>query len=139
MGYEEPPRYTWKQGEAEGGMLWYDVEVVVPPHANGPQWLGWSIEADGQTPSEGAQMAALEVLLDICQEFGDELIAGPAESIPRVALSEIEWLNFEDDPLVMTEAERAQSSGPTMSAMMPVLKLFQDCQGTYVGALTALR
>ena len=52
-------------------------------------------------------MAALEVLLHICQEFGDELINGPTESIPRVALSEVEWLNFEDDPLVMTEAERA--------------------------------
>ena len=88
-------------------MLWYDMEVVVPPHANRPQWLGWSVEADGQTPWEGAQMAALEVLLDICQEFGDESIARPAESIPRVALSEVEWLNFEDDPLVMTEAERA--------------------------------
>ena len=69
-------------------------------------------------------MAALEVLLDLCQEFGDELINGPAESILRVALSEAEWLNFEDDPLVMTEAERAQSSGPAMSAMMAILKLF---------------
>ena len=54
------------------------------------------------------------------------MINGPAESIPRVALSEVEWLNFEDDPLVMTEAERAQCSGPAMSAMMAVLKLFQD-------------
>ena len=71
-------------------------------------------------------MVALEVLVDICQEFGDELINGPAESIPRVALSEAVWLNFEDDPLVMTKAERAQSSGPAMSAMMAVLKLFQD-------------
>ena len=84
-------------------------------------------------------MAALEVRLDICQEFGDELINGPAESIPRVALSEAKWLNFEDDPLVMTKAERAQSLGPAMSAMMAVLKLFQDRQGTYVGALIALR
>ena len=107
MGYMELPRYTWKLGEAKGGMLWYDVEVVVLPHANRPQWFGWSVEADGQTPWEGAQVAALEVLVDICQEFGDELIAGPAESIPRVALSEVEWLNFEDDPLVITEAERA--------------------------------
>ena len=48
---------------------------------------------------------------------------GPAESIPRVALSEIIWLNFEDDPLVMTEAERAQSSGPAMSAMMAILRM----------------
>jgi len=63
---------------------------------------------------------------DFCQEFGDELINRPAESIPRVALSEVEWLNFEDNPLVMAEAERAQSSGPAMSAMMAILKLFQD-------------
>ena len=71
-------------------------------------------------------MAALEVLVDICQEFGDELINGPAESIPRVALSEAVWLDFGDDPLVMTETEWAQSSGPAMSAMMAVLKMFHD-------------
>ena len=52
------------------------------------------------------------------------MINGPAESIPRVALSKAEWLNFEDDPLVMTKAERVQSSGPAMSAMMVVLKMF---------------
>ena len=52
-------------------------------------------------------MAALEVLVDICQEFGDELINGSVESITRVVPSEAEWLNFEDDPLVITEAERA--------------------------------
>ena len=107
MGYAEPPRYTWKQVEAEGRSLWYVVEVVVPPHANRPQWLGWNVEADGQTPWEGAQVAALEVLVDICQEFGDELINGPAKSIPRVAPSEAVWLNFEDDPLEMSKTERA--------------------------------
>ena len=96
VGYAEPPRYTWKQVEAEGRSLWYVVEVVVPPHANRPQWLGWNVEADGQTPWEGAQVAALEVLVDICQEFGNELINGPAESIPRVAPSEAVWLNFEE-------------------------------------------
>ena len=69
-------------------------------------------------------MVDLEVLLDICLEFGDKLINRPAKSIPRVAPSEAEWLNFEDDPLVMTKAERVQSSGPAMSAMMAVLKLF---------------
>ena len=69
--------------------------------------LGLSIEADGQTPWEGAQVAALEVLVDICQEFGDELVNGPAKSIPRVAPSEAVWLNFEDDLLVMSETEQA--------------------------------
>ena len=71
-------------------------------------------------------MAALEVLVAICQEFGDELVNGPIESIPRVALLEAVWLDFGDDPLVMTEIERAQSSGPAMSAMMAVLKMFHD-------------
>ena len=52
-------------------------------------------------------MAALEVLVDICQEFGDELINGPAKYIPRVAPSEAVWLDFGDDPLVMTEIEPA--------------------------------
>ena len=71
-------------------------------------------------------MAALEVLIDICQEFGDDLINGRAESIPRVAPSEVVWLDFGDDPLVMTETKRAQSFGPAMSAMMAVLKMFHD-------------
>ena len=52
-------------------------------------------------------MVALEVLVDICQEFGDELFNGPAESIPQVAPSEAVWLDFEDDPLVMSEMERS--------------------------------
>ena len=98
----------------------------MPPHKNIPQWLGWSVEVDGQTPWEGAQVAALEVLIDIYQEFGDELVNGPAESIPRVAPSEAVWLDFGDDPLVMTEMERAQSSRLAMSAMMAVLKIFHD-------------
>ena len=139
MGYAKPPCYTWKQVEAEGRSLWYDVEVVVPPHENRPQWLGWSVEVDGQTPWEGAQVAALEVIVDICQEFGDELVNGPAESIPRVAPLEAVWLDFLDDPLVMTETERAQSSRPAMSAMTTVLKMFYDRQSTYVSVLTALQ
>ena len=67
------------------------------------------------------------------------MVNGPAESIPRVAPSEAVWLNFEDDPLVMTEVERAQSSGLAMSAMMAVLKMFHDHQGTYVSSLIALQ
>ena len=84
-------------------------------------------------------MAALEVLVDICQEFGDELVNGPTESIPQVAPLEAIWLDFGDDPLVMTETEWAQNSGPAMSAMMDVLKMFHDRQSTYVSVLTALQ
>ena len=42
------------------------------------------MELDGQTPWEGAQVAAFEVLSEICQEFGDELVNGPAGSFPWV-------------------------------------------------------
>ena len=52
-------------------------------------------------------MAALEVLVDICQEFDDELVNGPAESIPQAAPLEAGWLNFGDDPLVISEIEWA--------------------------------
>jgi hypothetical protein len=69
-------------------------------------------------------MAAMEVLLDICQDFGDELINGPTGSIPQVAPSEVAWLDFGDDQLVMTKMEQAQSSRLAMSAMMAVLKLY---------------
>ena len=84
-------------------------------------------------------MAALEVLVDICQEFGGELVNGPAESIPRVAPSEDVFLDFGDDPLVMTKTEQEQSSGLAMSAMMAVLKMFYGRQSTYVSALTTLQ
>jgi hypothetical protein len=83
-------------------------------------------------------VAALEVLLDICQDFGDELIDGPAGSVPRVAPSEATWIDFGDDPLVMTETEQAQSSGSAISAMMAILKLYYTCQETYSSAMLAL-
>jgi hypothetical protein len=83
-------------------------------------------------------VAALEVLLDICQDFGDELINGPAGSIPRVAPLEVAWLDFRDNPLVMTETKQAQSSGSAMSAIMVVLKLYYTRQETYSSTMLAL-
>ena len=49
------------------------------------------MESDGQTPWEGAQVAAFEVLSEICQEFGDKLVNGPAESFPQVDPSQTAW------------------------------------------------
>jgi len=66
VGYEEPPQYTWREAEHAGSLPWVDVQVTVPPCPNNPQWLGWVVESDGQTPWEGAQVASLEVLLEIC-------------------------------------------------------------------------
>ena len=61
--------------------------VTIPAHVDNPWWQGWNIESDGQTPWEGAQVAAFEVLCEIYQEFGDELVNGPIGSFPRVDAS----------------------------------------------------
>jgi hypothetical protein len=42
-------------------------------------------KSDGQSPWEAAQVADLDVLMEIAQSFGDELVGGPAASIPCVA------------------------------------------------------
>ena len=82
VGYAEPPRYFWREVAAEG-QPWYDVRMTIVAHADNPQWQGWSIESDGQSPWEGAQVVALEALSEIYQEFGDVLINGPARTFPR--------------------------------------------------------
>ena len=64
------------------GQLWYDVWVTITAYVDNPQWQGWSIESDGQTPWEGAQVTAFEVLSEICQEFGDEVVNRPVGSFP---------------------------------------------------------
>jgi hypothetical protein len=53
-------------------------------------WRGWSTKSDGQSLREAAQVAALDVLMDIAQNFGDEL-GGLAASIPRVAPTNAKW------------------------------------------------
>ena len=77
---------------AAEGQPWYDVRVTIPSHADNPQWQGWSIESDGQSPWEGAQVVALEALSEIYQEFGDELVNGPARTFPRVDLWVTAWM-----------------------------------------------
>jgi hypothetical protein len=66
VGYLKAPRYTWEQAVPHGTLSWYDVRLVVPPHPERPLWHGWGSDSDGQTPWEGAQVAALAVLMDIC-------------------------------------------------------------------------
>ena len=65
VGYAEPPRYFWREVAAKG-QPWYDVRVTILARADNPQWQGWSIESDGQSPWEGAQVVALEALSEIC-------------------------------------------------------------------------
>ena len=77
---------------AAEGQPSYDVRVTIPARADNPQWQGWSIEPDGQSPWKGAQMVALETLSEICQEFGGELINDPVETFPRVDRSVTAWM-----------------------------------------------
>ena len=79
--YVEPPHYFWSEVLTKE-QQWYDVRVTIPTRADHPQWQGWSVELDGHTPWEGAQVVAFEVLSEICQEFGDELVNGPVGSFP---------------------------------------------------------
>ena len=90
VGYAEPPRYFWSEVVTKE-QWWYDVRVTVATLVDNPQWQGWSIKSDGQTPWEGAQVAAFEVLSEICQEFSDELVDGPVGSFPRVDASQTAW------------------------------------------------
>ena len=65
-----------------------------------PLWHGWSIKTDGQSPWEATQVATLDVLMDIAQSFGDELVGGLAASIPRVAPTDAEWTQEAGQALV---------------------------------------
>jgi len=77
--------------DMQGGLQWFAVHGVVPPHEDKPTWSGWNCNADGQNPWEAAQVAAQAILLNICQRFGDELTGGPAASIPSADLAVAEW------------------------------------------------
>jgi len=90
-------------------------------------------------PWEAAQVAAHVVLLNICQRFGDELIGGPAASIPHVDPAAAEWKQVDGCALVRGRGERAESSSPTMSAMMVVLMLFSQREDTYAQVMVAVR
>ena len=90
---------------AAEGQPWYDVRVTILAHADNPQWQGWSIESDGQSPWEGAQVVALEALSEICQEFGDELVNGLAGTFLRVDPLVIAWMQPGGNALVRDHDE----------------------------------
>ena len=84
-------------------------------------------------------MVALEALSEICQEFGDELINGPAETFPLVDPSVTAWMQPGGNALVRHCDERAESSSAAMSAMFTVLKMFYSCQDSYVSCMLELQ
>jgi hypothetical protein len=80
---------------------------------------------------EATQVTALDVIMEIAQNFGDELVGGPAASIPHIAPSAAEWTQDVGQnargALVWGRSERVQSDNMAMSAMMAVLKVDHDC------------
>ena len=60
---------------------------------------------------------AFEVLSQICQQYGDELIGSAAGTFPRVDPSTVVWAQRNRNALIRDRDERADSSSPTMSAM----------------------
>ena len=123
---------------AAEGQSWYDVRVTIPAHADNPQCQGWSIESDGQSPWEGAQVVALEALSEISQEFGDELVNGRAKTFPRVDPLVTACMQRGGNALVRDCDELAESSSAAMSAMFTILKMFYSRQDSYVSCMLEL-
>ena len=73
--------------------------------------------------------------MDIAQSFGDELVGGPASSIPRVAPTKAKWTQEVGQALVRGRGEHVQSDNVGMSAMMAVLKLCRVRQDTLSSVL----
>ena len=84
-------------------------------------------------------MAAFEVLSEICQEFGDELVNGPVGSFPRVDASQTTWTQPGGNALVGDRDERARSSNAAMSAMYAVMKMFYSRQDSYINRMLELQ
>ena len=83
-------------------------------------------------------MVALEALSEICQEFGDELVNGPAGTFPRVDPSVTDWMQPGGNALVRDRDEQVESSSATMSAMFAILKMFYSRQDSYVSCMLEL-
>ena len=81
------------------------MQVTIPAHTDNPLWQHWSIESDGQSPWEGAQVVALEALSEVYQEFGNELVNGLAETFPRVDPSVTAWMQPSGNALVRDRDE----------------------------------
>ena len=84
-------------------------------------------------------MVALEALSEICQEFGDELVNGPARTFPQVDPSVTAWMQPGGNALVRDHDERAMSSSAAMSAMFAILKMFYSRQDSYVSCMLELQ
>ena len=65
-----------------------------------PFWQEWRVESEGRTPWEAAQVVAFEVLSQICQQHGDELIGSAAGTFPWVDPSIVVWAHRNRNVLI---------------------------------------
>ena len=83
MGYYEPPLYYWNEVYLEG-QPWYKVQLTILARNQAPFWQEWRAKPEGRTPWEAFQVVAFEMLSQICQQHGDELIGSAAGTFPWV-------------------------------------------------------
>ena len=84
-------------------------------------------------------MATFEVLSEIYQEFGDELVNLLIGSFPRVDASQVTWTQPRGNVLVRDRDERAGSSNAAMSVMYAVVRMFYSRQDSYISCMQELQ
>ena len=135
--YVEPPLYFWKPAETMV-QPWFDVWVTIPVLERGWSFPGIKVEVDMRTPWDGAQLAAFEVLTDICSRFNKRADLGPANVFPRVDASQGEWAQSSQASLERGRDERAHSTGASMSAMFAVLRMHYSTRDGWMKCVEAL-
>ena len=81
------------------------MQLTIPARTQAPLWQEWKAESKGKSPWEGAQVVAFEVLSQICQQYGDELIGSAAGTFPRVDPSTIVWTQCNHNALIQDQDE----------------------------------
>jgi hypothetical protein len=98
---------------------------IYPVHtsARKPSWPHWMFHAEGMTPWEGAQVAALEVLTTICYQKWEEIQATSMMLFPAIALSDP--VVYHHQARLMESIPNGQDSFESVSArvLMAVLEL----------------
>ena len=98
-GYTEPPLYSQNEVYLEG-QPWYEVQLTIPARTKAPMCQEWKAESKGETPWQGAQVVAFEVLSQICQQHGDDLTGSAADTFPQVDPSTTVWAQHNRNALI---------------------------------------
>ena len=99
VGYTKPPLYFWNEEYLEGPP-WYEVQLTIHARTQIALWQEWKADSEGKTPWEAAQVVDFEVLSQIYQPHGDELISSAAGTFPRVDPSTAVWAQRNRNALI---------------------------------------